>query len=111
MDSNGATAKDSVKVTVALGRLAPEEVNNTISVYPNPVQDITTADINTGRVNTNVLITVTDISGKTVYKKRVVSTTENVKEQINMSNLTNGSYIITIFFDNVLRKSVKVIKL
>jgi hypothetical protein len=111
MDKNGATAKDSVKVTVALGRLAPEEVNNTISVYPNPVQDITTADINTGRVNTNVLVTVTDISGKTIYKKQVVSTTENVKEQINMSNLSQGLYIVTIFFDNVMRKSIKVVKL
>jgi hypothetical protein len=111
MDKNGATAKDSVKVTIALGRLAPEEVNNTISVYPNPVQDITTADINTGRVNTNVLVTVTDISGKTIYKKQVVSTTENVKEQINMSNLSQGLYIVTIFFDNVMRKSIKVVKL
>ncbi|MGN6298386.1 MAG: PKD domain-containing protein, partial [Ginsengibacter sp.] len=111
MDKNGATAKDSVKVTVALGRLAPEEVNNTISVYPNPVHDITTADINTGRINTNVLITVTDISGKIQYQKQVLSTTENLKEQINMSNLSQGTYVVTIFFDNVLRKSIKVVKL
>jgi hypothetical protein len=110
MDKNGAIGRDSVKVTVALGRLAPQ-VNDTISVYPNPVHDITTADINTGRINTNVLITVTDISGKTIYKKQMLSTTENIKEQINMSNLTNGTYIITIFFDNVLRKSIKVVKL
>jgi hypothetical protein len=109
-DKNGAIGRDSVKVTVALGRLAPQ-VNDTISVYPNPVHDITTADINTGRINTNVLITVTDISGKTIYKKQMLSTTENIKEQINMSNLTNGTYIITIFFDNVLRKSIKVVKL
>jgi hypothetical protein len=75
------------------------------------VHDITTADINTGRSNTNVLIKVTDITGKTFYTKQLISTTANVKEQINMSNLTNGTYIITIFFDNVLRKSIKVLKL
>ena len=81
------------------------------TVYPNPVHDITTADINTGRANTNILITITDMSGKTVYKKQMVSSTDNVKEQINMTNLSKGTYVITIFFDNVLRKSIKVLKL
>ena len=109
-DKNGAIGKDTVKVTVALGRLAPE-VNSTITIYPNPVHDLTTADINTGRANTNLLIIITDMSGKTVYKKQMVSPTDNVKEQINMTNFSKGTYVITIFFDNVLRKSIKVLKL
>jgi hypothetical protein len=111
VDKNGEIAKDSVRVTVALGRLAPEEIKNTISVYPNPVEDVTTADINTGRANTNILITITDMSGKTLYKKQMVSATDNVKEQINMSDFSQGSYVITVFFDNVMRKSIKVLKL
>ena len=110
-DNNGASGKDTVNITVALGRLAPVEINNTITVYPNPVYDITTADINTGRPNTNILMTITDMSGKTVYKKQMVSSTDNVKEEINMSNFSKGTYVITFFFDNVLRKSIKVIKL
>jgi hypothetical protein len=109
-DNKGAVKKDSVKVTVALGRIAPE-INTAITVYPNPVHDITTADINTGRPNTNVLITVSDMSGKTLYKKQMVSVSDNIKEPINMSNFGKGTYVITIFFDNVMRKSIKVLKL
>jgi hypothetical protein len=109
-DDAGAVGKDSVKVTVALGRLAPE-INTTITVYPNPVHDLTTVDIHTGRPNTNILIAITDIFGKTIYKKEMISATDNLKEPINMTNFKNGVYVVTIFFDNVLRKSIKILKL
>ena len=109
-DNKGALGKDTLNVTVALGRLAPEVVNS-VTVYPNPVHDFTTADINTGRPNTDILIIVTDMSGKILYKKQTISSTDLVEEQINMSNFSKGTYVVTFFCDNVLRKSIKVLKL
>jgi len=108
-DNDGAESKDTLKVTVALGRFAREA--NAVKVYPNPVQDIATVDISTEKPNTNLMIIITDMSGKVVYKKDFVSETINVKNEVNMSNLTKGIYIITVFFDGVEKQSVKVVKL
>jgi hypothetical protein len=51
------------------------------------------------------------MSGKTFYQKQVVSISDNIKVPIDMSNFSKGTYVITIFFDNVMRKSIKVVKL
>ena len=108
-DNDGAESKDTLKVTVALGRSARE--TNVVKVYPNPVHDIATVDINTGKSNTNLMIVIADISGKVVYKKNFVSPISNIKSEVNMSNLIKGTYIVTVYFDGILKQSVKVVKL
>ncbi len=110
-DNEGAVAKDTVQVTVGLERLAPENVTGNLKVYPNPVHTVTNLEVNSDRNNTNVMIGITDMSGKTVYKDQFVSASGNVKQQINMSNLIKGVYIISVYFDGIIRNSVKVIRL
>ena len=44
-DNNEAKGSDTVSVVVALGRISAEE--NSIKIYPNPVKDIATVEINT----------------------------------------------------------------
>ena len=82
-----------------------------MKVYPNPVHDIATVDISTGKSNTNLMIVITDISGKVVYKKNFVSPINNIKDDVNMSNLIKGLYIVTVYFDGVEKQSVRVVKL
>jgi hypothetical protein len=94
---------------VALGRFARE--TNVVKVYPNPVHDIATVDISTEKSNTNLMVVITDISGKVVYKKNFVSVITSVKNEINMSNLIKGTYLVTVFFDGMEKQSVKVVKL
>ena len=109
MDNDGAEMKDTLKVTVALGRFARE--TNVVKVYPNPVHDIATVDISTGKSNTNLMIVITDMSGKVVYKKNFVAAITNVKNEVNMSSLIKGTYVVTVFFDGIEKRSNKIIKL
>ena len=108
-DNKGAKGKDTVKITVALGRFATE--SNTLKVYPNPVYDITTLEINAGRPNTALMIVISDMSGKNVHKKEFVSSSAEVKEQINMSKLVKGTYVITVYFDGMKKQSIKVLRM
>ena len=109
MDNDGAEMKDTLKVTVALGRFARE--TNVVKVYPNPVHDIATVDISTSKSNTNLMIVITDMSGKVVYKKNFVAAITNVKNEVNMSSLIKGTYVVTVFFDGMEKQSNKIIKL
>lgn len=108
-DNNGNEARDTLKVTVALGRFAQE--TNAFSVYPNPVHDIATMDIRTQKPNTNLMVVIADMSGKVVFKKSSVSSISKIKNKINMSKLVKGTYVITVYFDGAEKQSVKVVKL
>lgn len=108
-DDTGLIGKDTVSVTVALGRLARE--SSITRAYPNPVSDVITLEINTQKNNTNLVILITDMSGKTVYRKELVSSSGPVKLQIDMSNLIKGTYVTAIFFDGIKEQSVKLLKL
>jgi hypothetical protein len=108
-DNKGLTGKDSIKVTVALGRTGTDPIG--IKVYPNPVYDIATLEINSGKESTNLMVIITDMNGKTVYRKSFVSSVSGVKEKVDMSNLTKGTYVITVFFDGMQKQSVKVMRM
>ena len=46
------------------------ELNNATSVYPNPMREYTTVDINLVK-STDVTITIADIAGQTVMQKNI----------------------------------------
>jgi hypothetical protein len=109
-DDKGAVGKDTVNVTVALGRYAPLEPK-IVNVYPNPVHDIATLEINTGRPSTNIGVIITDMSGHTVYNQQFVSIVNRTTDKINMSNLIKGTYVVSVYFDGTKAEAVKVLKL
>ncbi len=108
-DDNGLVGKDTVNVTVALGRQARE--SNDIKVYPNPVSNEATIEINTGKSNTSLVVLMTDMLGKTVYRKETVSSLSVIKMQIDMSNLTKGTYVISVFIDGMNKQVIKVLRM
>jgi len=110
VDSLGGIGKDTVKVTIALGRIAPAKTT-TVKVYPNPVHDITTVEINTDHPNTNIALTIADIYGHIVYRDEFVCQINETKRRVNMSNLIKGTYVISLFFDGIEQQSVKVLRL
>jgi hypothetical protein len=80
-------------------------------VFPNPVRDVTTLEVTAPRINTNIMIVISDINGKTVYTKEFVSSSTYVTQQIDMSNLIKGTYIISVYFDGMQQQSIKVMRL
>jgi hypothetical protein len=116
-DDKGATGTDTVRVTVALERISSTSTSNvtvnttSMKVYPNPVHDVATVEITAPSINTDIIIVITDMNGKTVYTDQFVSSSTYVQKQINMSNLIKGTYFVTVYFDGMQQQTVKVIRL
>jgi hypothetical protein len=108
-DDKGLVGKDSISITVALARLARE--SNSLRVYPNPLSNDVTLEINTGENNSNLAILITDMLGKIVYNKEFISPDSNVKEKINLTDLAKGTYVMSVIVDGSRTQSVKVVKL
>lgn len=64
--------------------------NNIPAVYPNPAQN--ELNINLPELSSRHIITIKDITGRTVYNTQ----TESAENKANISDLANGMYIITI---------------
>jgi parallel beta-helix repeat protein len=109
-DNAGGEARDTVKVTIALGRTAQDNLTG-LKVYPNPVHNIANVELNTQADNSRITIRIADISGNIVYQNEFVSITSNVKKQIDMSSLGKGTYIVTVLVDGVVKQSAKVVKM
>ena len=111
IDNLGAVGKDTVAIVVAEPRLNLSAQSNVIKVYPNPVVDVTTLEINTTQVYSKLLLVVTDMKGQIVYKDEITPAQSNIKQKINMSNLPKGTYVITVYFNGVEKQSIKVLRL
>jgi Secretion system C-terminal sorting domain len=108
-DNKGAADKDTVSINVAVVT-APSQ--NKIKLYPNPIVDFTTLEINSTNTisNSPLLVVVTDMQGKTVYKKQLSAGSYTVKEKLIMSNLAKGTYLITVYFSSTDKQTIKAIK-
>jgi hypothetical protein len=67
------------------------EVDNQIYIYPNPAQDFVTIELNLNSEETAIVF-VYDLTGKIIQSENIT----NNKSYMSTSNLTNGTYIITI---------------
>ena len=106
-DNRGATGKDTVSVIVDA---AVTTSQSTIKIYPNPVIDFTTLEINSTSVNATLLVIITDIQGKNVYKKQLVTRSYITREKVNMNNLAKGTYYITVYFNSLEKQTIKAMK-
>ena len=109
-DNLGAIGKDTVTIVVAEPRLNLTQ-NNALKIYPNPVVDITTVEINMAQVNSKLGIVITNMQGKIVYREEITPGQNQILEKINMSTLAKGTYAITVYFDNNEKQTKKIIKL
>jgi hypothetical protein len=108
-DDKGLVGKDTMTVTVALGRFAAEL--NSVNIYPNPVENIAYLEVNTKTPKSNLQVTIMDLNGKVVLTKKISSVDYFVKQEINMSNLVKGIYTLTVNYSNKDKQTLKVIKL
>lgn len=65
-----------------------------ISVYPNPANDLVTLSVTYERV-TDLNITITNVQGQTVYQKLVPSVSQH-QENIDLSQLARGVYFLKV---------------
>ena len=82
-----------------------------MKIFPNPVADITTLQINAGNNVFMVLVTINDQQGKMIYQKQLPATNGNIKEQIDMSRFAAGAYFVTVYFNSQEKQTIKIIKI
>jgi len=93
-DTNGCTGTSSV--TMVTNGVQNINALYNVNIYPNP----TTSIVNIGSTyNSNFNVQLTAMDGRVVMDKY------NVK-QIDIANLPNGNYIITVFETNTSRKVI-----
>lgn len=79
--------------------------SNNIHCYPNPTKDIVTIDLGEEFLNTNIV--VTDITGKLITEFNNISST---KTKVNLAGNNSGFYLIKVYQNNELTKTLKVVK-
>ena len=83
-------------------------LENSITVYPNPVRDVVNLAF-TDILSEEFVVQVTDISGKTILQK--VFENNGLTESISVSNLSSGIYFINIQrSEKQQSKTFKIIK-
>ncbi|MEP7251182.1 MAG: T9SS type A sorting domain-containing protein, partial [Ginsengibacter sp.] len=107
-DNSGAEATDTVKVVVAVPRLASPI--NRVKVYPNPVYDMATLEITTQKSNVPLMVVITDMQGKIVYQNRLYTTQSITTSKINMSRFIKGIYAVTVYFSEKEKQTIKIFR-
>lgn len=70
-------------------------------IFPNPVQETLNLEINSETVN-ETIISIIDINGKTVQTQTLNNIQGETKHQIDVTNLSQGTYFVTFNVNGVL---------
>lgn len=76
-----------------------------INAFPNPTTDFIQLKIQTEKFE-NIHFTISDLSGKILFAEKQII----VNQKINLSNYLAGVYFLSIYKQNQLLKSFKIIK-
>jgi hypothetical protein len=86
-----------------------EQIQETnLSVYPNPTTGITTVSLEL-ILNTESKIEIYNLSGSLVQSEKLIITSGDTKQQIDISNLPSGVYVLKVIANNKYR-TIKVVK-
>ncbi len=89
-------------------KIGLEEIN--VSVSPNPVKDYLAVDFN-AHVGNDVQISVTDVTGKTVYAQTIRLNVGQSKVSVDMGRYQRGFYVVRVSdVTGTINKSIKVMK-
>lgn len=92
------------KVTYSIIKSIRNYGATAMTVYPNPVTDIIRVNIDAENIDIG-LITVSDVSGKQIYSRRVEITQGSNAFTVNTGSFSHGAYIMKIkLSDNILVK-------
>lgn len=71
-----------------------EELNNTLSVYPNPASSQINVEFLAD--NTDYTISITDLSGRVVSSKEYSKLSGNQNIEVSLNGVSEGNYILTV---------------
>ncbi len=89
----GQSGTQVLPVTVGCRVAAASPID--FNVYPNPAADKANVSFSS-ETNGNVAITISDLSGRVVYKEIVASSTGNNTISLDLTNVIAGTYLIQV---------------
>ena len=78
-----------------------ELVSTNFTIHPNPTNGVFFLNFNLEKKQ-NVLISITDLSGRSVYRKNLNNMLGNVSIDANLNKISNGTYYVSIVTDESL---------
>jgi hypothetical protein len=78
-----------------------------LKVYPNPAQDFITIEYNTNNDKANVVVELSDESGRKVYIQQLVRQLDAII--LDTRNFKSGSYFVKLVVDNKIASSAKFV--
>ena len=96
--SNGSCTDTATEIvnTAILAGIADIQALSSLSVFPNPAKDIVTMSVNSSKPFSGCQLSINNMLGQNVYAKDVDLTNGINKLNINVSNLSEGVYIISL---------------
>lgn len=78
-----------------------------LKVYPNPAHDFITIEYNTNNDKANVVVELSDESGRKVYSQQLVRQLDAII--LDMRHYKSGNYFVTLVVDNKIANSAKFV--
>ncbi len=84
--------------------------NGNLNIYPNPFMNNVTFDCENVSASSNVDIVISDLAGKTVYRKIMNDIRYNPKLKVDLSDIKPGIYLASITDGNNIKITKRLIK-
>jgi predicted Zn-dependent protease len=105
-DTNSSNDASVVSTLVEEEKLTAEDLN----VYPNPFSGTLTFDCQKINTQSPVDITITDLTGSTVYRETMNDIQFNPKLRVDLSNIKSGIYLASLTDKNFNTITKRIIK-
>lgn len=96
---------DTSSCYTIIGVSVQEPNHQTIKVYPNPVSKLFTVEL--GEKYTKATLLLTDINGRELLNKTIIETTTYT---FDMSEFSNGVYLLSVSLDDEVARSIRIVK-
>jgi hypothetical protein len=95
-DANGCVRVYITTIQEAALSIDNLTFNGTVNIYPNPSQGVLHIDIESGELLGALDLQIYNVIGQSIYKTNFTSTTNSLKETINLGTPAKGIYTLVI---------------
>jgi Ig-like domain CHU_C associated/Secretion system C-terminal sorting domain len=104
---DGCSSTDTINLTVILGIQDNSTFDGTIHVFPNPVKENLTIQLETQKF-TKAEISIRELTGKELYRRKLSIINGFSSESIEMNSFATGIYLVTILSDD-FTKTISIV--